>query len=178
MMIGNTPIPRLLQAIQCKHETNIQPSAQIGGIAVGLSISGAVFVNSAKNALISLLPHVPVAQIQEIISGTSSALFESLDDGERDLVLDAIVKALQKVFIVAYVGAAVCVVGSALLRVCLSPFYSSQFSSRSGISFAALRYSTREHVFSLLVLLEHKAKLGSDRVGQEENYLVFLLQLQ
>lgn len=79
-------------------------SAQIGGIALALAIAGSVFVNSAQNALVTILPDYPLSELQQAISGTSSAFFNGLPDDTRTMALDALIKALQKVYVRPYFG--------------------------------------------------------------------------
>lgn len=50
----------------------ICPLGELGGIALGLSISGATFVNTALSGLQKILPYVPRQQLQAAIAGTSS----------------------------------------------------------------------------------------------------------
>ncbi|KAL1988061.1 hypothetical protein VTN96DRAFT_1092 [Rasamsonia emersonii] len=88
----------------------------IGGIAFGLAIAGAVFINDAIAGLSALLPDVSRAELQLAISGTSGAYFRALPEGLRAQSLDIIVGAIQKVFIPVYVGAAV----SLVLSVCFT----------------------------------------------------------
>jgi len=90
--------------------------AQLGGIAFGLAIAGAVFINEAISGLSSLLPDVSRSELQLAISGTSGAYFRSLPEELRLQATDTIVLALQKVFIPVYVGAAV----SLVLSVCFT----------------------------------------------------------
>lgn len=90
--------------------------AQLGGIAFGLAIAGAVFINDAIAGLSALLPDVSRAELQLAISGTSGAYFRALPEGLRAQSLDIIVGAIQKVFIPVYVGAAV----SLVLSVCFT----------------------------------------------------------
>lgn len=45
--------------------------AQYSGIALGLAVSGAVFINRALTSLESLLPMVPTDQLNALISGKS-----------------------------------------------------------------------------------------------------------
>lgn len=47
--------------------------AQYSGIALGLAVSGAVFINRALTSLESLLPMVPTDQLNALISGKSCA---------------------------------------------------------------------------------------------------------
>lgn len=79
---------------------------QLGGIAFGLAISGAVFVNDAIANLTALLPSVSREQLQLAISGTSGAYLRSLSPEMRAAAMDAVVAALRKVFIPVYVAAA------------------------------------------------------------------------
>ncbi|KAJ5628751.1 hypothetical protein N7490_010979 [Penicillium lividum] len=86
--------------------------AQIGGIALGLSIASAVFVNGATLDLQHLLPKTPMEALQSAISGTSSQVLQNLTPTLRATALDLIVYNMDKAFILAYVGAAVAFLGS------------------------------------------------------------------
>ncbi|KAF9639913.1 hypothetical protein BFW01_g11719 [Lasiodiplodia theobromae] len=90
--------------------------AQFIGIVFGLGVSGAVFINSATQALQVLLPNVPVQQIRSIISGTSSNAMKAVPVEQRGLVLATVVDALRKVFIPAYAAAAVALIVSVFLK--------------------------------------------------------------
>ncbi|KAF7182714.1 hypothetical protein CNMCM7691_002375 [Aspergillus felis] len=52
--------------------------AQLTGMTLGLSTTGAVFVNVAQNGLFKLLPNLPRDQVSQIVSGTSSGLLKTL----------------------------------------------------------------------------------------------------
>lgn len=99
---------------------NIGP-AQTGGIALGLSLSGAIFVNTAVKGLMSALPGVPREELQLAVSGTSGSYFQSLAPEQQEAALEVIVEALSKTFILVYVGAAVTLVCSLLFTVCYLP---------------------------------------------------------
>lgn len=73
--------------------------AQLGGIAIGLSIAGAVFVNRAVIGLAVVLPNLSRAELQSAVSGTSGSVLTDLPESTRDLALGAIVHALTKVFV-------------------------------------------------------------------------------
>ncbi|KAK3291720.1 major facilitator superfamily domain-containing protein [Chaetomium fimeti] len=88
--------------------------AQLAGIALGLAISGAVFVNDAIANLAAVLPSASREQLQMAISGTSGEYLSSLSAEIRSAATDAIVAALRKVFIPVYVAAAFSLVLSAL----------------------------------------------------------------
>lgn len=88
--------------------------AQTGGIALGLSLSGAVFINTAVQGLMEALPDVPRERLQLAVAGTSGTFFESLGEEQQEAALEVIVGALSKTFIFVYVGAAVTLVCSLL----------------------------------------------------------------
>ena len=78
-----------------------------------------MFINSATSGLSGLLPGVTRADLQLAISGTSGAYFQSLPENIRIQAIDTIVRAMQKVFIPVYVGAAVCLLVSVCFTVSL-----------------------------------------------------------
>ena len=99
--------------------------AQLSGIALGLAISGAVFVNDAIANLTAVLPNVSREQLQMAISGTSGEYLSSLSEELRSAATNAIVEALRKVFIPVYVAAAFSLVLSVMFTVRFSSFSSS-----------------------------------------------------
>lgn len=72
--------------------------AQLSGIAVGLAISGAIFVNRAFAGLTVVLPDFPREEIQWGISGTSGEFFKALPAGTQELALNVLINALRKVY--------------------------------------------------------------------------------
>ncbi|KAJ5713503.1 uncharacterized protein N7483_010684 [Penicillium malachiteum] len=86
--------------------------AQVGGMALGVSIAGAVFENIASNGLYALLPDYSRSQVSQIVSGTSSTLLNSLSQNLRDDSLAIIVSAWHKCFICISVAASVSLVVS------------------------------------------------------------------
>jgi hypothetical protein len=68
-------------------------------MSLGLSVAGALFINISENGLTAALPHIPVYQIRQIIAGTSSAIYESLPDMDRAIILQVIVGAEEKVYV-------------------------------------------------------------------------------
>jgi len=92
--------------------------AQLGGIAFGLAIAGAVFINDAVTNLSAVLPDATREQLQFALAGTSGHYLSSLGEEVRAKATDAIVRALGKVFVPVYVGAAVCLVLSVMFTVC------------------------------------------------------------
>ncbi|KFZ03942.1 hypothetical protein V502_10536 [Pseudogymnoascus sp. VKM F-4520 (FW-2644)] len=90
--------------------------AQFIGIVFGLSIGGAIFINTALSSLRSLLPLLSEADLRGVISGTSSNAIELIPVALRDDAVAAIVGSLRKLFIPAYVAAAVALVVSVFIN--------------------------------------------------------------
>ncbi|KAJ5201673.1 uncharacterized protein N7498_006336 [Penicillium cinerascens] len=89
--------------------------AQLSGMTLGLSISGAVFVNIASNDLFALLPEYPQSQVRQILSGTSGQLLSSLSETLRDQALAIIVSAWHNIFICVCAAAAASLVCSVFM---------------------------------------------------------------
>ncbi|KAI9785432.1 MAG: hypothetical protein M1816_000401 [Peltula sp. TS41687] len=96
---GYTVIHLFIKPEDAAYGISFMGLAQLGGITLGLSIAGAVFVNRALIALASILPDVSRYQLQLAVSGTSSSFFSSLPSQTRDIALNALVHALRKVFV-------------------------------------------------------------------------------
>ncbi|TPX13643.1 uncharacterized protein E0L32_005846 [Thyridium curvatum] len=88
--------------------------AQLGGIAFGLSVAGSLFINTATAGLAVALPSISATELQLLLSGTSSAYYHSLSEELRVQVVGIIVGAMNRVFILVYVSAAVALVASVL----------------------------------------------------------------
>jgi hypothetical protein len=88
-------------------------------MTLGLSISGAVFINTAKQGLIKALPNIPVDQISQMVAGASNNVIKSLSDELRIVAFEVIVSSWQKTFICVYVGAAVSFLASLFMNVSL-----------------------------------------------------------
>ncbi|KAG2419140.1 hypothetical protein HFD88_002244 [Aspergillus terreus] len=73
--------------------------AQLGGLTLGLSVGGAVFVNVASEGLYRILPSTPRDQVQQMVSGTSGDLIKSLSSDMRHRVLEVIVSAWNDVYV-------------------------------------------------------------------------------
>ncbi|KZL74868.1 mfs drug efflux transporter [Colletotrichum incanum] len=90
---------------------------QLGGIALGLAVAGAVFINEALSGLAALFPDVSRSTLQLAITGTSGAYFRSLTPELREQSTEVLVSAIGKTFIPVYVGAAVSLVVSVCFTV-------------------------------------------------------------
>ena len=73
--------------------------AQVAGVTISLAIANAVFLNLAQNSIMSLLPNIPKSTIQGAISGVGGAFLTTLDKDMQTAVLQAIIHAIQRVFI-------------------------------------------------------------------------------
>lgn len=90
--------------------------AQITGITLALAIANAVFFNESVRSLKTILPGVDPGQIKDTISGTRSEFFQSLEPGVREQVLEALVDALSKSYILIMTAGALVAVLSLLMK--------------------------------------------------------------
>ncbi|KAB2572711.1 hypothetical protein BFW01_g10315 [Lasiodiplodia theobromae] len=104
---GYTVIYLFIKPEESADGVSFMTLGQLGGIAIGLSVCGAVFLNRAIVSLQPLLPDMSRVDIQRAVSGTSSSVFLSLPEETRKAALDVIVKSLTKVFIPVYAAGAV-----------------------------------------------------------------------
>lgn len=118
MMLGESSFkpPMRLFRPSC---ANVAPliEAQLSGIGIGLSIAGAVFVNTSLNGLSQLLPQLSRVDLQLLIAGTSNKFFETLTPEQRSDTIDIIVSGLSRTFILVYVAGAFSLVASLLFTV-------------------------------------------------------------
>ena len=84
--------------------------AQVAGVTISLAIANAVFLNVAENAIRGLLPGVAKADVQAAITGVGGAFLQTLDPAMQERVLQAIVGAIQKVFVLGIMAGVVAVV--------------------------------------------------------------------
>ncbi|KAK2759174.1 hypothetical protein FQN54_003274 [Arachnomyces sp. PD_36] len=113
---GYAVIQAVVPPAEMAYAISFMMLAQLGGIAFGLAIAGAVFINKAIAGLAVLLPDVSRSELQLAISGTSGEYFSSLSGEIRSQSIDIIVGALRAVFIPVYVAAAL----SLVLSVCFT----------------------------------------------------------
>ncbi|PVI05408.1 putative MFS drug efflux transporter [Periconia macrospinosa] len=73
--------------------------AQFLGITMALAISNSVFLNESEKGIAQILPNVPLTEIQAAINGAASQFVKNLDSETRGRVLGAIVKAIDKAYI-------------------------------------------------------------------------------
>lgn len=90
----------VIQGVLCPAEMAYGVSfmlfAQLLGITLGLSIGGAVFVNTALDQIRPLLPNVPEERLQAALSGLAGDIINSLSPALAREVLITIVDAIDK----------------------------------------------------------------------------------
>jgi hypothetical protein len=92
--------------------------AQIGGIVLALSISGAVFQNTAFGSLTKILAGLGFNEqdVRSAIAGSKSAVFEGVSEEVRGRVIEAIVQAIGKTYMLVVVAGAVALLSALLMR--------------------------------------------------------------
>ncbi|KAL9596068.1 MAG: hypothetical protein Q9219_006054, partial [cf. Caloplaca sp. 3 TL-2023] len=90
-------------------------AAQLLGLVLSLSISGAVFINRSLDQLQALFPDLQRTQLQNAITGVSGEFFTELPRQLQEKCLEVIMSSLQTVFILVYVAGAVSLVAAIFL---------------------------------------------------------------
>ncbi|KAJ5660033.1 MFS general substrate transporter [Penicillium longicatenatum] len=92
---------------------------QLSGLAIGLSVTGALFTNLAKINLQTVFPNVDESTLISIAAATSGGILETQSDAKPKQALIAIVDALHDILIEVYVVAGLAVVLGVFLKVLL-----------------------------------------------------------
>ncbi|RAL64802.1 hypothetical protein DID88_001399 [Monilinia fructigena] len=92
--------------------------AQIGGVVIGLAVSGTVFQSTAfRNVNAAFAGQKFSAdQIRSAIAGSQSTLFQSVSQELRDKAIEGIVQAIDKTYYMVVAGAAFTLLLSLLLK--------------------------------------------------------------
>ncbi|KAL8697937.1 MAG: hypothetical protein Q9201_006842 [Fulgogasparrea decipioides] len=91
-------------------------AGQIGGGLISLAIANSVFLNKSSDGIRAVLPNVPLQQVQALISGSGSAFLKTLDERTRQRVLNAVVDAMQNVYILSIVAGALAMLLALLMK--------------------------------------------------------------
>jgi hypothetical protein len=91
-------------------------TGQIFGITLALAIANALFLNKSEAGIHAILPNTPIEEIQQMIAGTGSRLFQSLSPAIRGQVLDVIVDASSLTYSLIVAAGALVAVLSLLLK--------------------------------------------------------------
>jgi hypothetical protein len=84
--------------------------AQQAGAALTLAISNTLFLNDAIRGISDILPLLPRASVQRILSGLGSDIVHSLSKVDRDKVSWAVAASLSKAYIVTIICGALAVI--------------------------------------------------------------------
>ncbi|KAN0098976.1 MFS general substrate transporter [Hyaloscypha variabilis] len=90
--------------------------AQVSGVTIALAIANSVFLNKSQTGIEAILPGVPVAEIQAAIAGAGSQFVDSLSATVKLEVLEAIVSAMSKTYILVITAGSLVVVLSAFMK--------------------------------------------------------------
>ena len=99
-LVSPKDIPSAVGFIMC---------ARVGGIALALAMANTIFLNLAENALQGIVPTASKADVQSAISGISSTLVENADAETRVKIVQAVVNALRKGFLLGIAAGALSV---------------------------------------------------------------------
>jgi hypothetical protein len=98
------------------HAVAFMAFAQQGGAAFTLAISNSVFLNDSIRQISDILPQLPRASIQRILSGLGSDILSSLSKAERDRVSQAVAASLSKAYIVPIICGGLAVILSLFIK--------------------------------------------------------------
>ena len=84
--------------------------AQVAGVTISLAVANAVFLNLAENSITRIVLGVPRSDVQAAISGIKGSFLKTLQPAAQAKVLEAIVYAIQKVFILGIVAGALAII--------------------------------------------------------------------
>ncbi|KAJ0114270.1 hypothetical protein J7T55_010659 [Diaporthe amygdali] len=89
---------------------------QFVGICISLAIANTVFLNDARRAIQVILPDVPSETIGSAIQGSTSGFLDTLEPNVKSRVLDAIIVAMGKVYILVIVAGGLTAVLSLFMK--------------------------------------------------------------
>lgn len=89
---------------------------QFVGICISLAIANTVFLNDARSAIQAILPDVPSETIGSAIQGSTSGFLDTLEPDVKTLVLDAIILAMDQVYILVIVAGSLTAVLSLFMK--------------------------------------------------------------
>ena len=105
--VGEELIPVAIGYITC---------AQVGGGTIALAIANAVFLNRASKSIAVILPTTPIEEIQAAIAGAGSDFIRSLNAETQAKVLNAIVNAMSRVYILGITAGALTIILALVMK--------------------------------------------------------------
>ncbi|KAH9895524.1 major facilitator superfamily domain-containing protein [Xylariomycetidae sp. FL2044] len=102
------------------HAINLQNIAQIGATVIALVVSGQAFQSTAVRNLTDVLLHggqgqedrYSQSEIQSLVAGNASPVFQRLDPDERTAVIGAVIEAMRRAFVIPLVAGVVSTVSA------------------------------------------------------------------
>ena len=88
---------------------------------ISLAIAGTIYQTEAAKNIAKDLPGSDGMTVRQTITGTNSAYFQNLPPATRILVVEGIVRAMNKVYFLVVVGGALTVILACLLPVIIPP---------------------------------------------------------
>ncbi|KAM3158144.1 MFS-type transporter pgmG [Botrytis cinerea] len=90
--------------------------AQFAGITITLAIANSVFLNTSQSRILDILPNVPLAEIQAAMQGSGTDFMKTLSPDQKTAVLEAIVEAIGKTYILVIAAASLVAVLSLFMK--------------------------------------------------------------
>lgn len=90
--------------------------AQVAGVTISLAVANAIFLNLAQHSIRRILPGAATVDVQAAITGVGGSFLKTLDEQTQQRVLEAIIGAMQRVFIMGIVAGVLAVVLAAFMN--------------------------------------------------------------
>lgn len=87
-----------------------------GAITI-LSTAGALFQNLGVQYIKGVLPHASIADINDLITGRASPVFQRLSPDEQDDVIQQVTLAIQRIFILLFAASSLGLLTTVFLKV-------------------------------------------------------------
>lgn len=90
--------------------------AQFLGITIALAIANSIYLNYSETKIAEILPNVSNSEIQALMEGVSGNFLDTLTARQKTQVLDVIVKAISKTYLLVVAGASMVVLLSFFMK--------------------------------------------------------------
>ena len=118
LQIGYAVATLIVDTKDIGHAISIQNVSQVGSTMIALVVAGQIFQSVAIRNLNSVLSGhgFSEADIQSVVAGAQSTLFESLEGSLRTRAVEAITEAMQSAFTLVFISGAILVVVGVLMK--------------------------------------------------------------
>ncbi|KAI0551962.1 major facilitator superfamily domain-containing protein [Xylaria curta] len=122
-ILWNLAIPVCSAVLETQEErldqTTLHSIAQLGGTAFSLSISAAIYRNVGLNMVKDAAGFTGFTdtEILALLAGAKSTMLDSFSPDVRQLVIDAIVNTISRLYFIVIAGGALCVVAAVFLKI-------------------------------------------------------------